>query len=167
VEELKGDTGGRVHVDGYEGAEWARVMLRGNPELKAALREMAEHKAISLLAGLAAEHRRSRYSMDGAASFIFTCAGMLKYGFPSTDLQGTVDLLKVYEPNTARRNKWLRKLCQRTCQHVWDWWPDIRSVAALLQERRTLDRDGIFELYDLIGNGRDVKATNEHPTFRG
>lgn len=150
VEKIKGGYEGAVHVDSGEYAEWASIMLRDNPKRKAHQRETAELKAISLLAGQAAEHRRSRYSMEHAASFLFGCVGLLKYGYPSKDLRDAVALLKVYESNTARRNKWLRELCGRTCKYVWEWWPDIKRVAAFLQERRTLDRDGINEAYELI-----------------
>ena len=88
--------------------------------------------------------------MDGAASTLIGGSKLLKYGFPSTDLPKVLELLKVHEPNKARRDKWLRELCGRTCEYVWEWWPDIRRVAAFLEERRTLDRAGIYEAYDLI-----------------
>jgi len=150
-------TNGHVKSLGPWGAEHTRSFLRANRTnpgggkgFKGRMRKRDEGYILMSLAGLAAEHRRSRYSMEGSASLIFREAEMLKYGFPSTDLQKVVALLAIYEPNQDRRDRWFRELCDRTCRLVWECWSAIQTVAAVLQEKRTVDREGIEEIHAML-----------------
>ena len=151
--ERKGDVGKWVTPGGAWDAEWSRGKRRDDPKLKVLglkPQKKIERTVICLLAGHAAEDRRSHPSLESAASLLVTRSDLLKCGFPSTDLRQALGLLSVHEPDPVKRTEWFHELCKQACQHVWEWWPMIRMVAKVLQESWFLDREGIDRVCERI-----------------
>lgn len=130
------------------GPEWKRTFLRDNPENAATFRKADEMKVVFLLAGWAAELRRRGAGLSGSS--IIISSRLDEVSETDADFRNALAVLEIYEPDAVKRNKWLFDLWERTFRLVGEWRDEIRRVASFLAERRTLDRDGIFEAYELI-----------------
>jgi hypothetical protein len=115
----------------------------------ASMKERLERIVVENLAGLAAvcRYRRlSRSNSDVAKAVEIVTEGSIL----GHDIAKSMDILRVYEPDEDKCCEWFDYLWERTYQSVRKWMPNIRRVAKVLKEQRTLDRQGIIDVHKMI-----------------
>jgi len=132
------------------------------------LGKVAENKVMVRLAGSAADKRMGWDIMGGDGEYyseLHTCYRnrvaddeawreelriLLEEDGEYGDFGRAIRFLSAFEDDERLREEWLLRLWCRSIRFINKHWEEIERFAKILQERRTLDRNGIFEVFELI-----------------
>ncbi len=136
-----------------------------------------EDSVIVSLAGPAADMRMKWDFMDGDGgehySDLNNCYGnranddeswrevlreILAWDDDSGDWGRAMRKLSAFEDDERRREEWLLRVWCRSVRFVDKHWAEIKRFAKILQKKRTLDRNGMFEALEKRGTGERRSA---------